>query len=101
MNTETPPRAPLYPPPVSEQLTADERSWAAIAHVSAFCTLIGIPSVLGPLVVWLIKKEQSPFVADQARDAMNFHLTMLIGIVISVPFMFCGIGLITALAIVV
>jgi uncharacterized Tic20 family protein len=101
MNTELPPKTPLYPPPVrDEQLTADERTWGALAHVSAFCTLIGIPSVIGPLIVWVIKKDQSSFVADQAKEAMNFHLTMLIGIVVSIPFVFCGIGIFTGLAIV-
>lgn len=100
MNTEVPPNTPLYPPPISESLKPEERTWAAIAHASAFCSLIGIPGFVGPLVVWLIKKDQSPFVADQAKEAMNFHITMFIAFVVTIPFMFCGVGFLMAVVVV-
>ena len=59
------------PPP-----TKEEQSMALLAH------LLGILGFLGPLIVWLIKKDQSPFVDDQGKEALNFHLTMLIGYII-------------------
>ena len=40
-------------------------------------------SFLGPLVVWLIKKDQSPFVADQAKEALNFQIAITIGLVVA------------------
>jgi uncharacterized Tic20 family protein len=63
--------------------TEDERTWGLIAHLSGLIAgLIGL-SFLGPLVVWLIKKEESPFVADQAKEALNFQIAVFIAILIS------------------
>ena len=47
-----------------------------LAHI-----LGGITSVLGPLIIWLIKKDESPFVNDQGKEALNFQITVLIGYV--------------------
>ncbi|WP_246193419.1 DUF4870 domain-containing protein [Pseudoxanthomonas suwonensis] len=54
------------------------------AHLSTFIGLI-IPfgTLLGPLVVWLIKKDTMPFVNDQGKEALNFNITVLIAIVVS------------------
>ncbi len=63
--------------------TEQERTWGLIAHLSALAGLLVPPigHVLGPLVVWLVKREKSAFVADQAREALNFNITMtLVGI---------------------
>ncbi len=35
-------------------------------------------SIVGPLIIWLIKKDQSKFVDDQGKEAMNFQITMMI-----------------------
>ena len=54
--------------------------WAMFAHLAAFAGFFpaGIGFVVGPLVVWLIKKEQYPFVDEQGKEAVNFQITMLI-----------------------
>lgn len=75
--------APVPPPPAPgpgpAPLGSDERNWGLIAHLSAFAAaFVGI-AVLGPLVVWLVKKDDHPFVAEHAREALNFQLTWLIG----------------------
>ena len=54
------------------------RQWAMLAHLSAFAGLIIGFSFLGPLVVYLIKKDEDAFVADQAREALNFNLSALL-----------------------
>ena len=60
----------------------DARTWAMLAHLSALSALVtGVGSIIGPLVVWLIKKDEYPFVNDQGKEALNFHLTMLIAYV--------------------
>ena len=49
-----------------------------LAHLAAFAGLV-VPPVghfLGPLVVWLIKRDQHPFVDDQGRESLNFQLSM-------------------------
>lgn len=53
--------------------TSDERTWAMLAHLSPL--LLGF---LGPLIIWLVKKDESPFVAMHAKNALNFSLTMMI-----------------------
>jgi uncharacterized Tic20 family protein len=62
------------------QADADARLWAMLAHLSGIIFL-----VLGPLVIWLIKKDESPFVAEHGREALNFNITILIA------FIACGI----------
>lgn len=59
--------------------SSDERMWALLAHLSIF-----VFSILGPLVIWLVKKEESPFVADQAKEALNFQLAVTITSVVCV-----------------
>ena len=71
----------------------DERMWGMLCHLTAFSGLI-IPFgwILGPLIVWLIKKEEMPFVDDQGKESLNFQLTMFIAFVISAILMFVVIG---------
>ena len=56
--------------------SAEERQWGMFAHLSALAGLI-IPfgNLLGPLVVWMIKRDTLPFVADQGKEALNFQIT--------------------------
>jgi uncharacterized Tic20 family protein len=62
----------------SEQpATSDQQTWRVLAHASAFIQLLGIPSVVGPLVVWLIRRDD-PVVEPHARAALNFQLSLLI-----------------------
>ncbi len=58
--------------------SADSRNKAVFAHLSAFVTLVGIPSPIGPLVAWLVWKDQDEFAADQAKEALNFNLSVLL-----------------------
>ena len=58
-------------------ITNESRNWATLAHLSAFVMFLGIPSLLGPLVVWLAKKDD-PYVEAQAKEALNFNISMLI-----------------------
>ena len=59
--------------------TQDERTWGMLAHLAAFAFFIcPLGNVIGPLVVWLIKRDQSAFVADQGKEALNFNISVLI-----------------------
>jgi uncharacterized protein len=80
-----------------EQQQQEARTWGMLAHLSALSGLLtgGLGTVLGPLIVWLIKKDQMPFVDDQGKESLNFHLTMFIGYLISYALMCVGIGFIT------
>lgn len=80
VNPTTPPPQP--PPEVTPAIVprdADERMWAMLGHLSAFTAFItGLGCVIGPLIVWLIKRETMPFVADQAKEALNFNITAIV-----------------------
>ena len=46
----------------------EERTWALAAHISAFCGhFFPLGNIVGPLIVWLIKKDEMPLVKDQAK----------------------------------
>lgn len=65
--------------------TKDERNWAMFAHLSGMvvalvASAIGLPMLgfLGPLIIYLVKRDESPFVADQAKEALNFYISVSI-----------------------
>lgn len=58
-------------------MSGDQQTWRVLAHASAFIQFIGIPSVVGPLIVWLIRRDD-PVVEPHARAALNFQLSLLI-----------------------
>lgn len=82
----------------------DERTWGMLAHLSALAglvmPLIGI--VLGPLIVWLARRDQSAFVAAHAKEALNFNISVLLAAVVCALLLlvFVGVLLGTALFIV-
>ena len=64
--------------PVVQTTSKDDQNLAMLAH------LLGIVSgFIGALIIWLSKKDQSPYIDEQAREALNFQITMLIGFVIA------------------
>ena len=74
--------------------TENERTWGMLAHLSALAGLVlpMIGIVLGPLAVWLARRDDSAFVAAHAREALNFNITVLIGAVICMMLMLVFIG---------
>jgi len=56
------------------QVSSDSRGWAAAAHL---LPLLGL-SFIAPLIIWLIKRDEDTFVEDQAREALNFQLSLLL-----------------------
>lgn len=72
----TPPSGgPVYSGPTPDQ---DAKTFGMLAH------LLGIFGFVGPLIIWLVKKDTSPFVDDQGKEALNFQLTLVIGWVASI-----------------
>ncbi len=99
-----PPPPPHDEAPASVVPSAEERQWAMFAHLSALLGLVtaGWACFLGPLVIWLVKKDTMPFVADQAKEALNFNITIMIAGAICwiLVFVLIGFVLLWALAIV-
>ena len=61
---------PVYQP------TSDEKTMAILAHVLTF-----VCSFVAPLVIYLIKKDESKYVAAQAKESLNFQLTLIIAVI--------------------
>ncbi len=79
----------------------DARKWAMISHIIALVGLLGngIGFLVGPLVVWLIKKADDPFIDEQGKEAVNFQITMLIAALIAGILTLVFIGFILLIAI--
>lgn len=89
-----PPHVPPPNDPSQAGLPAPEqRQWAMFAHLSALAGLV-IPfgSILGPLVIWLVKKDTMPLVNDQGKEALNFNITVAIAAIVSWILVFVAIG---------
>jgi len=72
----------------------DDRTWAMICHLSALCAFLAIPfgNILGPLIVWLLKKNESPLVDIEGRKALNFQISMTIYSAVAGVLCFVFIG---------
>ena len=92
--------APPPPPESATPPSSEERTWALFGHLSSFTAFVtgGLGGMLGPLVVWLIKRDTMPFAGDQAKEALNFNITVFIIGCVLVLFSIVtfGIGLVIA-----
>ena len=82
----------------------DARNWAMICHLSALSGyLIPFGNILGPLIIWVLKKDDDPFINDQGKEVLNFQLTMTMVLFFCAILIFILIGflLIAALGIAV
>jgi uncharacterized Tic20 family protein len=70
-----------YPP-----LPPEVTNWGMLCHLSALLGLaLGGAMFLGPLIVWLLKKNDHPFIDEQGKESLNFQISMLIyGVVAAV-----------------
>ena len=107
---ETPAAPPVDQPqqetPPSQKIVdqqKDDRTWGMFCHLAALSGFLGIPFgwVLGPLVIWLIKKEDSPFIDQQGKNALNFQISMTIYFIVAglLCLILIGFLLLPALAI--
>jgi uncharacterized Tic20 family protein len=80
--------------------TTNERNWGAMAHLSAFVQFLGIPSFVGPLAVWIFKKDE-PYASEQAKEALNFNISMAIYFVASLLAIILLIGILLVPVVVV
>ena len=87
----------------NEELNKDARMWAMFCHLGGLAGLVPIipafGSIIVPLVIWQIKKNEFPFVDEQGKEAVNFQISMLIYSIICIPLVFICIGVILLVAI--
>ena len=86
--------------PTAAAVSTDQRNLATLSHLSGFVLFFGIPSVIGPLVAWLLKRDDA-YVGPHAREALNFNLSfMLYGFLAAVSILvLVGIVLLPAVLI--
>jgi uncharacterized Tic20 family protein len=76
-------------------ITDDEKTWALLSHLSLLAHLV-IPlfAIAVPIVIWAVKKDNSAYVDDHARESINFQLTLILYNILAVPLAIvtCGIG---------
>lgn len=66
------------------EVSSSEKNYAMLCHLVAFSGFI-IPfgSIIGPLVMWLIKKEESEFINYHGKESLNFQISIAIYTIIS------------------
>ena len=85
---------PLPPLPAGAPTVANVRTWNILCHASA---LLGVffhfpGHILGPLIVWLAKRDDSPEIDAHGKESLNFQISMLIYNAIAVVFCLVLIG---------
>lgn len=77
------------------QVSKEEQNWAMFCHLAALSGfVIPLGNVLGPLIMWLIKKDTMPLVDQHGKEALNFQITVTIAMLISFLLMFVLIGIV-------
>ena len=71
---------PLPPPPPAPSASSDIRTWCVLCHAAALLGLFFhfLGHLLGPLIVWLVKRGDSPEVDAHGKESLNFQISMLI-----------------------
>jgi len=84
-NAGVPPVSPPPPqPPAASGNESQTRTWNMLCHLSALAGyIIPFGNVLGPLLIWQIKKNEFPSVEEHGKAALNFQLTVLIALVVA------------------
>lgn len=73
--TPTPPPSPVAPPPAGDvEMNPQARTMGMLCHLLGIFT-----GWLGPLILWLVKKDEMPFVNDQGKEALNWEITVFGG----------------------
>jgi uncharacterized Tic20 family protein len=68
---------------------------AMFCHLLAFAGFLGIlfGNIIGPLVLWLVKKDEFPFVDDQGKEVLNFQISLTIYALIAAPLCLILVGI--------
>ena len=82
-------------PPPPQSTSSDIRTWCVLCHASALLGLFFhfLGHILGPLVVWLLKRGDSPAIDACGKESLNFQISMLIYDAIAVILCFFLIGI--------
>ncbi len=71
--------------------TSDEKTMAILSHI-----LTLVAGFIAPLVIYLVKKDESPFATAHAKESLNFQITLFIAYIVCFILMFVLIGILLA-----
>ncbi|REK19066.1 MAG: DUF4870 domain-containing protein [Planctomycetota bacterium] len=77
-------------------LSADVRNWAMLCHLSALLAFIPpfVGVILGPLLLWLIKGKEHPYIDEHGKESLNFQISIIIYSILLIPTVCIGIGVV-------
>lgn len=76
-------------PPSPSPVSSDDKLWIILCHLSL---LLGVGFLL-PLIVYFVKKQDSPAIAEHAKEALNFHISIYLYAIISAILCLVLIGI--------
>jgi hypothetical protein len=76
-------------------LTNEAKNWAMLCHLAALLAapLVGFGHIVGPLFVWLLKRNEHPFIDHHGRESLNFQISMSIYALVVLPLLCIVIGI--------
>src|SRR5688572_15184835 len=77
---------------VDPHATEGERVYTMFLHLTMIVALVWVP-VVPALIMWLVKKDRSPFIDDHGREALNFQFSLLCYAVAAIVLT-CGVGIV-------
>ncbi len=75
-----------------DNCTKSDKILATLCHLAGLAFFIPFGNIVMPLIIWLLRKDESSFVDDQGKEVLNFQLTMLMFFFVSAFLMFVAIG---------
>ncbi|MDX1510087.1 MAG: DUF4870 domain-containing protein [Nitriliruptorales bacterium] len=94
---------PPPPPSVPPAQTPDQRTWAVMTHLSGLLLAVfsgGVLGFLGPLIVWLIKKDEDAYLRAHAAEALNFQISLVIYAIASAVLILVLVGILLVLVVI-
>lgn len=91
------------PPPIAESTSVpkDQRNIAMFCHLLGLVSFIPLGNIIAPLVLWLMKREESSFVDHHGKECLNFQISMLLYLLISFALWLVVIGFFVTIALAV
>lgn len=88
------------PPYQLEDYERQARTWGMLCHLSALSAFVGVPlgHLAGPLIVWLIKRNEFPYVDEQGRESLNFQISMTLYGIVAAILMLVVVGIFLLMA---
>lgn len=78
---------------------SDAKNWGMICHLASFAGyLIPFGNIIGPFIVWQMKKDTSEFVDHNGKESLNFQITFTIAMIAAIPLILVVIGIFMLIA---